>query len=59
MDPMLIKHIHHLHFFKFDRIEYLTVNDNSSLRQFNLILGMFFFLVHLIYGQLGNDWYLQ
>jgi len=36
MDPILIKRIHRLHFFKFDGIEYLTVNDNSSLDQFNL-----------------------
>jgi len=32
--PILIKRIHYLHFFKFYGIEYLTINDNSSLHQF-------------------------
>ena len=43
--PIIIKHIHHLHLFKFSRIEYLTVNDNSNLLQFNLSLAVYFFLL--------------
>jgi len=41
-DPILIKCIHNLYFFKSDRTEYMSVNNNSSLHHFNLSLDVFF-----------------
>ena len=37
-DPIFINCIHHLHLFKFDGVDYLTVNDSSSMHQFDLSL---------------------